>query len=90
MIAASPAAEIPAPDSPPMRAWDEEVGRPKNQVIRFQTIAPDQGTQDNIGNNLCLDIIQFNDFADRACDRNPEPECGNKIEKSCECHGIAG
>ena len=36
----NPAAEIPAPASPPIRAWDEEVGRPKNQVIRFQEIAP--------------------------------------------------
>jgi len=39
-IAASPAAEIPAPASPPISACDEEVGRPKNQVIRFQLIAP--------------------------------------------------
>jgi hypothetical protein len=40
LIAASPAAEIPAPESPPMRAWEEEVGRPESQVIRFHTIAP--------------------------------------------------
>ena len=40
LIAASPAAEIPAPASPPIRAWDEDVGRPENQVIRFQAIAP--------------------------------------------------
>ena len=40
LIAAKPAAEIPAPVMPPIRAWEEEVGRPKNQVIRFQEIAP--------------------------------------------------
>ena len=38
--AARPAAEIPAPVRPPIRAWDEEVGRPIYQVIMFQLIAP--------------------------------------------------
>jgi hypothetical protein len=36
----SPAAEIPAPVIPPIRAWEEDVGRPQYQVIRFQLIAP--------------------------------------------------
>ena len=41
LIAASPAAAIPDPTIPPIRAWDEEVGSPKNQVMRFQAMAPD-------------------------------------------------
>ena len=28
------------PTRPPMRAWDDEEGRPKYQVMRFQQIAP--------------------------------------------------
>jgi hypothetical protein len=40
LIAASPAADIPAPDIPPISAWEEDVGRPKYQVIMFHTIAP--------------------------------------------------
>jgi hypothetical protein len=39
-MAASPAADIPAPVSPPMSAWEEEVGRPESQVMIFQVIAP--------------------------------------------------
>ncbi len=30
----------PAPISPPMRAWEELLGRPSHQVMRFQMIAP--------------------------------------------------
>src|SRR3954462_4736043 len=30
----------PAPTSPPMRACDDDDGRPKYQVARFQAIAP--------------------------------------------------
>jgi hypothetical protein len=40
VTAATPAAAIPAPAMPPIRACDEEVGRPMYQVIRFQPIAP--------------------------------------------------
>ncbi len=29
-----------APTSPPIRAWDDDDGRPKYQVVRFQMIAP--------------------------------------------------
>src|SRR5881396_941798 len=29
-----------APTSPPIRAWEEEVGRPSHHVRRFQEIAP--------------------------------------------------
>jgi hypothetical protein len=35
-----PALAIPAPAKPPMRACDEEVGRPSHQVVRFQEMAP--------------------------------------------------
>src|SRR3954464_12503616 len=31
-----------APTSPPMRACDDDDGRPKYQVIRFQAIAPNR------------------------------------------------
>src|SRR6476469_968303 len=34
------AAASAAPTSPPIRACDEDDGRPKYQVIRFQAIAP--------------------------------------------------
>ncbi len=37
---ATPPFTIPAPMSPPIRAWEELLGRPNHQVIRFQTIAP--------------------------------------------------
>ena len=40
LIALRPAADIPAPVIPPIRAWDEEVGRPESHVIRFHEIAP--------------------------------------------------
>ena len=36
----SPALITAAPAKPPMRAWDELVGRPQYQVMRFQTMAP--------------------------------------------------
>src|SRR3954454_20051253 len=29
-----------APASPPMRAWDDDEGRPNHQVSRFQPMAP--------------------------------------------------
>ena len=35
-----PALATPAPPKPPIRACDDELGRPRNQVIRFQTTAP--------------------------------------------------
>src|SRR5215216_7917739 len=35
-----PALATPAPAKPPMRACDEEVGRPSHQVSRFQETAP--------------------------------------------------
>jgi hypothetical protein len=38
--ASKPAAAIPAPATPPIRAWLELLGRPSAQVIRFHTIAP--------------------------------------------------
>src|SRR5688572_33013844 len=34
------AAESAAPHRPPISAWDDEDGKPRHQVIRFQTIAP--------------------------------------------------
>ncbi len=34
------AAASAAPTSPPIRAWEEEVGSPSRQVIRFQQMAP--------------------------------------------------
>ena len=40
LMAARPAADMPAPAMPPISACDDEVGRPKNQVIRFHEIAP--------------------------------------------------
>jgi hypothetical protein len=39
-IAATPAAQMPEPIRAPMRAWDDDVGRPRNQVMRFQEMAP--------------------------------------------------
>ncbi len=38
--AAKPPAAMPAPATPPMRAWLELLGRPRAQVTRFHTIAP--------------------------------------------------
>src|SRR2546423_2586904 len=35
-----PAAAMPAPHRPPMRAWVELLGSPRYQVSRFQEIAP--------------------------------------------------
>jgi hypothetical protein len=35
-----PALAMPAPTTPPIRACDEEVGRPSHQVVRFQAMAP--------------------------------------------------
>src|SRR6202165_1776934 len=35
-----PIEATPAPTRPPIRAWVELLGSPKNQVIRFQAIAP--------------------------------------------------
>ncbi len=40
MSAPNPALAIAAPPYPPSSAWLEEVGRPKYQVMRSQTIAP--------------------------------------------------
>ncbi len=36
------AAAKAAPHKPPTRAWELDEGKPKNQVIRFQTMAPDK------------------------------------------------
>ena len=38
--ASTPAATMVAPRSPPMSAWDEELGMPNHQVRRFQAMAP--------------------------------------------------
>src|SRR5919109_3942472 len=35
-----PALAMPAPAKPPIRACEEEVGRPSHQVVRFQAMAP--------------------------------------------------
>ena len=35
-----PALTTAAPAKPPMRAWEDDDGRPHHQVRRFQTIAP--------------------------------------------------
>src|SRR5437879_12844431 len=35
-----PAAAIPAPQRPPIKAWVELLGNPRYQVIRFHAIAP--------------------------------------------------
>src|SRR5512136_708951 len=40
LMAAIPDEAIPAPKSPPMMAWEEEVGRPSHQVMRFHPMAP--------------------------------------------------
>src|SRR5512136_901149 len=40
LMAARPDEAIPAPKSPPMMAWEEEVGRPSHQVMRFHPMAP--------------------------------------------------
>src|SRR2546426_11949764 len=39
-IAEKPAFATAAPPYPPMRAWEDEVGRPPHQVIRSQQMAP--------------------------------------------------
>src|SRR6266850_481855 len=36
----NPAAAMPAPTKPPIKAWEEDEGIPKYQVMRFQTMAP--------------------------------------------------
>src|SRR2546425_5418367 len=36
----SPAAAIPAPQRPPIKAWVELLGNPRYHVIRFHAIAP--------------------------------------------------
>ena len=41
-----PAAASVAPTNPPIRACDEDDGRPNHQVVRFQTM-PEQGRQDD-------------------------------------------
>src|SRR4051794_36158903 len=38
--ASKPAAATAEPTTPPISAWEEEDGRPNDQVIRFQAIAP--------------------------------------------------
>src|SRR5664280_1280754 len=40
MIAPKPTLAIAAPAKPPIRAWDELVGRPKYQVMMSQAMAP--------------------------------------------------
>jgi hypothetical protein len=37
---AIPPFTTPAPIRPPIRAWEELLGRPNHQVSRFQAIAP--------------------------------------------------
>jgi len=36
------AAATAAPHRPPIRAWEEEEGRPRYQVTRFQTMPPNR------------------------------------------------
>src|SRR5215218_8245333 len=40
ITASKPTAATAEPTTPPIRAWEELEGRPKDQVIRFQAIAP--------------------------------------------------
>ena len=40
-----PAAASVAPTNPPIRACDEDDGRPNHQVVRFQTMAPSKAAR---------------------------------------------
>ena len=52
----SPALITAAPAKPPMRAWEELVGRPQYQVMRFQTMAPiKRGKDDRLVDDAGLD-----------------------------------
>jgi hypothetical protein len=49
MSAPMPAFAIAAPANPPSSACDDELGRPKYHVIRFQTIAPINAASSTVG-----------------------------------------
>ena len=42
MTAPAPALAMAAPDKAPIRAWDELVGSPRYQVIKFHRTAPNR------------------------------------------------
>src|SRR5258708_29876101 len=41
-----------APGKPPIRAWEEDAGRPRNQVARSHTIAPSSPHKTTVGSTI--------------------------------------
>src|SRR5512134_20717 len=56
MSATAPALATAAPPNPPMSAWEDELGSPKYQVTRFQTIAPISAPSTTLGSTTAGSI----------------------------------
>ena len=62
-MAATPANAKAAPTKPPNKAWDEDDGRPKSQVVRFHKIAPVRPAKTNSGPISIPSLIKETEIA---------------------------
>ncbi len=88
--AATPAAEIPAPVSPPIRACDEEVGRPAYQVIRFQPIAPISAESTMNGTISAGTVFRLMILLTVLATRTPNPNAAMKLKKAANTTAFRG
>ena len=88
--AATPAAAIPAPVSPPIRACDEEVGRPAYQVIRFQPIAPIRAASMMNGTISAGTTFRLMILLIVLATRTPNPKAAMKLKKAANATARLG
>src|SRR5437588_6966688 len=79
----SAARAIAAPAYPPIRAWEEEVGRPHHQVSTSHTMAPSRPAI----TTYCVTSSSRIMPLPMVCDGGSEKEGGHKVKKRCPEHG---
>src|SRR5208337_995277 len=89
-IAAKPAAEIPAPTSPPIRAWEDDVGRPKNQVMMFHAIAPTSAPSTIYGTTARETTLSSTIVLMVFATATPNPKAAAKLKKAANTTAFLG
>src|SRR5512137_3011054 len=89
-IAVNPAAEIPAPVIPPIRAWEDEVGRPENHVIRFHEIAPISAPRMIYGTIIVSTISSWMILLMVLATATPKPNAAIKLKKAAKTTAFRG
>ena len=84
----SPALITAAPAKPPMRAWEELVGRPQYQVMRFQTMAPINAAK----TTALVDDAGLDDtaFPRSVATLTPKPNAATKLKNAAQATACIG